>query len=211
MKGTIQLLIFLTVICCNSAAQKNSKIDNRANSDCMTLLTERSNILYLNDTNYIEYLFLGHLNENLILKGDSTVNVIYRNNALPNVIPSKDTFELSLFDKSNDSLLFSETFIAIKHGALPATHNILNANSEFCDYIFSAKTESILYRSVPNKLILRLNNYDKNFITFEIDNGIFISDAPDNLIVQPGNGKICEIRAYYKGEMKLSRQFVVYK
>jgi hypothetical protein len=211
MKSIIQILFLLITICDDSMAQDVINGYNRLEVGCMTLLSERSNVVFINDTNFVDYHYNGYRREQLIMKGDSSVQVINRNRGLPIIIPTKDTFELSIYNKTKDSLLFTEKFIAIDRDSLKVTHNTLNRDTQFCDYIFSTKTESILYRSMPNQLILRTNNYDRSLITFEIDNGVIISGLVDNLVVQPGKGKISEIRVYCDGKISLSKQFIVGK
>jgi hypothetical protein len=182
---------------------------NRIEIGCMTLLSERSNVMFINDTNFVEYHFNGYGREQLVLKGDSSVHIIYRTRALPKIVPSQDTFELFIYNKSSDSLLFSEQFVAIHKDSLKTTNNTLFKEMNFCDYIFSTRIESVLYRSKNNRLILRRNNYADNLITFEVDNGELISSDPENLIVKPGKGRICEIRVYHDGQIILSKQYVV--
>jgi len=175
----------------------------------MTLLSERSNIVFINDTNTIEYHFNGYRREQLILKGDSAVNVFNRTRALPKIVPTKDTFELSIYTVETDSLLFTERFIAINRNSLRETENNTLQDFEYCDYIFSYDNENTLFRSKENKLYLRRNNYIDSLVTFEIENGLIISSAPDNIIITPGEQKQSTVKVFYDGELVLTKQYRV--
>ncbi|MFT6245074.1 MAG: hypothetical protein ACJA0U_002902 [Salibacteraceae bacterium] len=111
---------------------------NRNEAKCMTLLSERSNIVILNDTNLIDYHFNGYKRDQLILKGDSTVNVIRKPKMWgAKIVPSKDTFDLHIYTNETDLLLFTERFIAISKDSVKSIKNSLFLKTNYCDYIFS--------------------------------------------------------------------------
>jgi hypothetical protein len=204
---TIIILIILSSFGSKAICQNNY---NRNEARCILLSSERSNVLIKNDTNFIEYHFNGFSSNKLYLKGDSNVYLIEKPNMLPKVFPLADTFELGIYNKANDSLLYSEKFISVFKDSLPSIHNTNHSKSEFCDYIFSSSIDKILYRSKENRLFLDYNNLNPNLISFEVTNGIMKSSVIENLIITPGKEKICEVRIFYNRQLAYSKQFIVY-
>ncbi|MCR9172146.1 MAG: hypothetical protein NXI10_06625 [bacterium] len=175
----------------------------------MSLVSERYNILYLNDSNIVDFRSTGYRKDQIILKGDANTTVINKKNGWPIVVPSSETFELSIYEIASDSLIYTEQFIAITKGTLSKIQeNPINPGSH-CDHIFSYKNENTLFRSRENHLYLRRQHYDDSLISFEVFNGTLLSDDPNKVIIRPGDDILTMVTVYYDGKMILSKQYMV--
>ncbi|XOV68702.1 MAG: hypothetical protein ACFHU9_05870 [Fluviicola sp.] len=201
---TIAILIFVKCILSLTANGQGSGY-SKDEVRCMTLTSERCNVVYRNDTNAIYFHYNGFHWDQLILRGDSSVRFVSKTQ----IVPTKDTFELSIYHLEPDTLLFTEQLIATARDSLRTFENGTARKFECCGYIFSYSNENTLYRGKANRLYLIRNNYNDSLISFEIENGKFTSVDPDNILVIPGTKRISTISVFHNGEMILRKQFQV--
>lgn len=192
-----------------STAQVSVNGYNREEGSCMNLVSERYNVVYLNDSNVVDFRCAGYRKDQLILKGDPNAVIIDNTQRWPVIVPLKDTFALSIYELETDSLVYSERFIAVPKGTIhKIADNPIHPGSH-CDHIFSYENENTLFRSRDNHLYLRRQHYTDSLITIELFNGTLISDHPDAIIIRPGSDILTMITVYYDGKMILSKQYMV--
>ena len=212
MKRTIYLLgivfIHLTSL---ALGQDVDFVYNRDEAKCMTLVTNMSNVLILNEISVVDYHFNGYRREQLELRGDSSVTITQNPDlSFAKVHPTKDTFELYIFDSILDSLLFTQAFVAIKKSELDSFKGSISLDNEYCDYIVALDRGRSLNRSTENSLTLRFKNYDSEKISFKISNGSIKKSDPKELIVIPGVELFTTIEVFYEDKKILSREFIVW-